>query len=52
VKNVLGDLNVIARLAKQSFVTFCVSEIAETENIIPSKNSGLKENSLFQDRKV
>jgi hypothetical protein len=38
-------------LATQSFAAFCVSKIVVTENIITSKNSGLNENHIFQERK-
>ena len=32
--------------------SFCVSEVAGTENIITPKKSGLKGNHLFEDRKM
>ena len=56
-RNVCGDLmallsSLACSLATQRFVAFCASGTAGTENIITSKNSGLNENPLFQDRKM
>jgi len=39
-------------LTTESFVAFCASGIAGAENIITSKNSGINENRLLQDRKM
>jgi len=55
--NICGDLKVIAlwlacSLATQSFVACCVSGIVGIEKNHYTKNSGLNENCLFQDRKM
>ena len=46
-QNICGELK-----ATRSFVAFCVSGTVGTENVITSTNSGLKENRLFEDRRM
>jgi len=51
--NICGDLKVpTLQLGYTKFVAFCVTGIIRTKYITTSTNSGLVENSLFQDRKV
>jgi hypothetical protein len=48
--NICGYLKVIALLLGK--VSFCLSGIVGKENIVTTKNSGLKENRLLQERKM
>jgi hypothetical protein len=55
--NTCGDLRVTAtllalQLGYQSFVVYCVSELVMREHNRTSKESGLIENRLLQNRKI
>jgi hypothetical protein len=57
MKNVIGTFVGIYRslfyyFVSQSYVAFCVSVTGGAENIMTSKNSGLNENRLFQEREI